>query len=125
MLYEVDVKRIKRNKEIYIDLCNDMDKRKIGIKYNIPETGVTYYSWLYKDHVINYNNNFIYKAIVDSDKITMSRKSATRLSHIIIKYFEDKESLMEAIKNKSIMNIPQIGALSYNRLKTIFEVEDQ
>lgn len=124
MLTEADISRIEQNKKIYNALIENVPKREIGDLYNIPETSVTAYSWMYKDHINMYNNNFIYKAFVDDKKVVIRRKSLTRMSNVLIKCYKDKESLTEAIGNKSVLNIKYIGPKAYKRLKTIFEVED-
>ena len=85
MLTEADISRIEQNKKIYNALIENVPKREIGDLYNIPETSVTAYSWMYKDHINMYNNNFIYKAFVDDKKVVIRRKSLTRMSNTLIR----------------------------------------
>ena len=124
MLTEADILRIEQNKKIYNALIENVPKREIGDLYNIPETSVTAYSWMYKDHINMYNNNFIYKAFVDDKKVVIRRKSLTRMSNRLIRYFKDKESLIESIKDKSVINIKYIGSKTYEKLKIVFDIEE-
>ena len=71
-----------------------------------------------------YNDNFIYRKIADSDKITVKKRVAKKISESVVRYWKDEESLLKELrKGRDITRKMGIGVYTYVVLTTLYEKE--
>ena len=80
--------------------------------------------YTYDNHMSLYNDNFIYRKIADSDKITVKKRVAKRIAESVVMYWKDEESLLEELKKgRDITRKMGIGMYTYVVLTTLYEKE--
>ena len=118
-MYYVD--RSKKLKELVATGMTRSDaSRVVGIN---PSSAFDAF-YTYDNHMNLYNDNFIYRKIADSDKITVKKRVAKRIAESVVRYWKDEESLLKELrKGRDITRKMGIGMYAYVVLTTLYEKE--
>ena len=124
MIDRKDMYYVDRSKKLNELVATGMTKSDASRAVGINPSSAFDAFYTYDNHMSLYNDNFIYRKIADSDKITVKKRIAKKISESVVRYWKDEESLLKELrKGRDITRKMGIGVYTYVVLTTLYEKE--
>ena len=124
MIDRKDMYYVDRSKKLNELVATGMTKSDASRAVGINPSSAFDAFYTYDNHMSLYNDNFIYRKIADSDKITVKKRIAKKISESVVRYWKDEESLLKELrKGRDITRKMGIGVYTYVVLTILYEKE--